>query len=179
MQLNVGVRAKHAPPANHFATRKLESTEPHQLLLNHIAQLLYCCQVSKLSISGPLLHVVQVLWSPLDAHIPYLVELEPYWQVELYFLGGVYPDKLHLLELVLSWRFDSCWFCASYLPSIATKHRLLPPFLLYFLSPPGRQYRLSPQYHVTRPECAASMYSQLLHATHIRHQEGARQWWFG
>jgi len=56
MQLNVGVRAKHAPPANHFATRKLESTEPHQLLLNHIAQLLDCSQASKLSISGPLLH---------------------------------------------------------------------------------------------------------------------------
>ena len=66
MQLNVGVRAKYAPPANHFATRKLESTEPHQLLLNHIAQLLDCSQASKLSISGPLLHVVQA-----HLHVPY------------------------------------------------------------------------------------------------------------
>ena len=68
MQLNVSVRAKHAPPANHFATHKLESTESHQLLLNHhIAQLvLDCSQASKLSISGPLLHVVQA-----HLHVPY------------------------------------------------------------------------------------------------------------
>ena len=96
-ETSLGVRAKHAPPANHFATRKLESTEPHQLLLNHIAQLLDCSRASKLSISGPLLHVVQVFWSPLDAHIPYLVELEPYWQV--YFLGGVYPASLSSFSL--------------------------------------------------------------------------------
>ena len=85
--------------------------------------------------------------------------------------------QLHLLELVLFWRFDSSWLCTSYLPSIATKHRLLPPFLLYFLSPPGRRYRLSP-HHVDCLERAASIYSQLLRTTYIRHQEGARRWWF-
>jgi hypothetical protein len=55
MQLNVGVRAKHArKPFCNTAIRN------QQLLLNHIAQLLSCSQASKLSLSG-LLHVVQAL----------------------------------------------------------------------------------------------------------------------
>ena len=62
-QLKISIRAKHAPPANPFATRKLpqfKSTEPPQLL-KRIVQPLHCSQASKLSISGPLLHVAQAL----------------------------------------------------------------------------------------------------------------------
>ena len=136
MQLNVGVRAKYAPPANHFATRKLESTEPHQLLLNHIAQLLDCSQASKLSISGPLLHVVQA-----HLHVPYwqayfllggtiCFQVRRFWQVGT----TMRNEQLHFLELVLFQRFNSCWLCASYLPHRSQLNTaFLLPFLLYFL----------------------------------------------
>ena len=100
-------------------------------LTNHIAQLLSCSQASKLSLSGPLLYR------------PFKVPSSWTWTV----LTGVFLRRSVSHNNVawavappwarsLFWRFDSSWLCTSYLPSIATKHRLLPPFLLYFLSPP-------------------------------------------
>ena len=75
-------------------------------------------------------------------------------------------EQLHFLELV---SFDVS------IPVDFTHHISLPTAIfVVLLEPAGPPCRLSP-HHVACLERAAGMYSQLLHATHIRHQEGARQ----
>ena len=57
---------QHAKLAIRRIVVRINSLESPLLLLNQIAELLYCSQASKLSISSPLLHVVQA-----HLHVPY------------------------------------------------------------------------------------------------------------
>jgi hypothetical protein len=150
---------QHAKLAIRRIVVRINSLESSLLLLNQITELLYCSQASKLSISGPLLHVVQT-----HLHVPYwqayfllggtiCFQVRRFWQVGT----TMRNEQLHFLELVLFQRFNSCWLCASYLPHRSQLNTaFLLPFLLYFLNLPGRRCQLSP-HHVACLEHAVGI----------------------